>query len=71
MTALKSWAESGRRLIDTAMGALVPQHSRERALACALGRVGEAEEIAAVVSFLAGPDSSYVTCATIDVNGGV
>ncbi len=58
-------------LIDTAMGALVPQQSRQRALDCALGRVGQAEEIASVVSFLAGPDSSYVTCATIDVNGGV
>ena len=35
-----------------------------------LGRLASPEEIAGVVSFLAGPDSAYITGATIDVNGG-
>ena len=36
----------------------------------ALKRRGAPEELAAVVSFLAGPDSSFVTGQTIEVNGG-
>jgi len=35
-----------------------------------LGRFGTAEDVARVVGFLAGPDSSYLTGVTIDVNGG-
>lgn len=35
-----------------------------------LKRRGTNEELAAVVSFLAGPDSSFVTGQTINVNGG-
>jgi NAD(P)-dependent dehydrogenase (short-subunit alcohol dehydrogenase family) len=36
----------------------------------ALKRRGTPDELAAVVSFLAGPDSSFVTGQTIEVNGG-
>jgi NAD(P)-dependent dehydrogenase (short-subunit alcohol dehydrogenase family) len=36
----------------------------------ALKRRGAPEELAAVVSFLAGPESSFVTGQTIEVNGG-
>ena len=36
-----------------------------------MGRQGRPEEQAAVVSFLIGPDSSYVTGQTINVDGGV
>lgn len=36
----------------------------------ALGRVGRPEEVAAVVVFLCSDEASYVTGATIDVNGG-
>ena len=58
-------------LIDTAMGDQVPAGARRRALGGALGRIGEPEEIASVVAFLASDDASFVTCTTIDVNGGV
>ena len=33
-------------------------------------RVGEPEDIAAIVAFLAGDESSFVTGQTIHVNGG-
>lgn len=58
-------------LIDTAMGDQVPAGARRKALGGALGRIGQPEEIASVVAFLASDDASFVTCATIDVNGGV
>ena len=36
----------------------------------ALGRYGLTSEVAAMVSFLAGPESSYVTGANLNVDGG-
>jgi 3-oxoacyl-[acyl-carrier protein] reductase len=36
----------------------------------AIGRRGVAEDIANTVSFLAGPDSSFITGQTICVDGG-
>jgi 3-oxoacyl-[acyl-carrier protein] reductase len=35
------------------------------------GRFATADEIAAVVAFLAGPASAYMTGATVDINGGL
>lgn len=35
-----------------------------------IGRIGEPEEVAAVIRWLAGDDSSYVVGQTIEVNGG-
>jgi 3-oxoacyl-[acyl-carrier protein] reductase len=36
-----------------------------------VGRLGRADEVAALVSFLVSDDAGYVTGATLDVNGGV
>ncbi len=36
-----------------------------------LGRIGEPEEIASVVAYLASPDASYVTGQVLHVNGGM
>lgn len=44
---------------------------RQRAAQVPLGRVGSPAEVAGVVSFLAGPDSSYVTGTVLHVNGGL
>ena len=57
-------------LINTAMGARTPQVAKDRARSSALGRPGEPEEIASVVDFLVSDAASFVTCATLDVNGG-
>jgi NAD(P)-dependent dehydrogenase (short-subunit alcohol dehydrogenase family) len=56
--------------INTDMGARVSLATKEAALACPLGRIGEPEEIASVVDFLVSDGASFITCATIDVNGG-
>jgi len=37
----------------------------------ALGRLGEASDIADAVAFLAGPDANYITGETLHVNGGM
>ena len=35
-----------------------------------MGRVGQSDELAAAIAFLAGPDSSYITGAALPVDGG-
>lgn len=43
----------------------------ERIQKIPLGRIGKKEEIAKLVVFLAGPDSSYITGQAIHINGGM
>jgi 3-oxoacyl-[acyl-carrier protein] reductase len=58
--------------IRTDMTADVTDEEWAEALAeIPLGRIGEAEEIASVVSYLASAESSYVTGQVLHVNGGV
>jgi acetoacetyl-CoA reductase len=57
--------------IDTEMVAAVPEKVLEGIIATIpVGRLGSAREIAACVSFLAGPDSGFMTGATLTANGG-
>lgn len=58
-------------LIDTEMNShLTDSSKREFAKNVSLGRMGNAEEVAEVVSFLASSKSSYVTGQIIGVDGG-
>ncbi|GAC1377641.1 MAG: 3-oxoacyl-[acyl-carrier-protein] reductase [Ktedonobacteraceae bacterium] len=43
----------------------------ERASRIPLGYLGDADDVAAVISFLIGPDSSYMTGQAINVSGGL
>ena len=57
--------------IGTEMVAAVPENVLQGIVAnIPVGRLGEAEEIAAVVAFLARDDASFITGATLGVNGG-
>ncbi len=58
--------------IDTDMIAPAPQEWRDALLErVPCGRVGEGEDVANCVLFLASEKSDYITGATIDVNGGL
>ena len=58
--------------IDTDMTRDLPDAQRDMLQSqIAVGRLGRPEEISAVVGFLASPAASYVTGATLHVNGGM
>ena len=58
--------------IDTDMTKVLPEAQREALLSkIPLGRLGQPEEIASVVAFLASDAGGYVTGETIHVNGGM
>jgi len=54
-----------------AWGVTVEEARRRTADSVPLRRHGTPEDVAAVIAWLAGPDSSYVTGQTIAVNGGI
>lgn len=58
--------------IDTDMTKALPETQRDILLQkIPLGRLGQADEIAATVAFLASPRAGYITGNTINVNGGM
>ncbi|RMD79701.1 MAG: 3-oxoacyl-ACP reductase FabG, partial [Gammaproteobacteria bacterium] len=58
--------------IDTDMTRALPEEQRARLLEqIPLGRLGQAEEVAAAVLFLASPAAAYLTGQTLHVNGGM
>jgi 3-oxoacyl-[acyl-carrier protein] reductase len=58
--------------IDTDMTRALPEASRAALLAqIPLGRLGEAQDVAAAVAYLASPGGGYVTGAVLHVNGGM
>jgi 3-oxoacyl-[acyl-carrier protein] reductase len=58
--------------IDTEMArSISPEKFQERLDSIKMGRIGKPEEVASVISFLAGDDSKYVTGQVIGVDGGM
>jgi len=58
--------------IDTDMTRELPEEQRQALISqIPLNRLGDAQDIAAAVAFLAGPSAAYITGETINVNGGM
>jgi 3-oxoacyl-[acyl-carrier protein] reductase len=58
-------------LIETEMAHVLPEAAIARVVAeTPLGRLGQPEEVAAVVRFLLSEDSSFMTGHTLSVSGG-
>jgi len=58
--------------IETDMTAKLPEAQRAELLRqIPLGRLGQADDVAAAVVFLASPQAAYITGSTIHVNGGM
>jgi 3-oxoacyl-[acyl-carrier protein] reductase len=57
--------------IDTELNPATGDWAVPQKAATALNRYGHVDEIAAMVAFVAGPDSSYVTGANLTVDGGM
>ena len=60
----KAW---GRLLGNYAPGALMQEWVEN----IPMGRAGQGDDVAGLVSFLAGPDAAYITGQTINVDGGL
>ena len=58
--------------IETDMTRVLPEEVKARILASVpLGRIGQPEDIANAVKFLAGEESGYITGHVLAVNGGM
>jgi len=58
--------------IDTDMTRALPESQRTALLGqIPLGRLGQVDDVAAAVVFLASPGAAYVTGTTLHVNGGM
>jgi len=57
--------------IDTELNPAVGEWAVPQKAATSLDRYGRVEEVAALVSFVAGPESSYITGANLTVDGGM
>src|SRR5437868_417903 len=57
--------------IDTELNPAASEWAAAQKAATALDRYGHVDEVAALVAFVAGPESSYVTGANLTVDGGM
>jgi 3-oxoacyl-[acyl-carrier protein] reductase len=57
--------------IDTELNPATSDWAAPQKAATALNRFGHVDEIAAMVAFVAGPESSYITGANLTVDGGM
>ena len=59
-----------RAAIDTELNPAAGDRAAPQIANTALKRYGKVEEIAALVSFVAGPEAAYITGACLTVDGG-
>src|ERR1700756_663604 len=57
--------------IDTELNPATGDWAAPQKAATALGRYGQVDEVAALVAFVASPESSYITGANLTVDGGM
>ena len=57
--------------IDTELNPAASEWAAPQKAATALDRYGHVDEVAALVAFVAGPESSYITGANLTVDGGM
>src|ERR1700752_3621506 len=57
--------------IETELNPAAGDWAAPQKAATALDRYGQVDEVAALVAFVAGPDSSYITGANLTVDGGM
>lgn len=57
--------------IDTDLNPADGEFAQQMLGAIPLGRYGKVEEVAGAVAFLAGPDASYITGTTLNIDGGI
>ena len=57
--------------IDTELNPAAGEWAAPQKAVTALDRYGHVEEVAALVAFVAGPESSYITGANLTVDGGM
>src|SRR6202023_559413 len=57
--------------IDTDLNPAASEWAVPQKAATSLGRYGHVDEVAALVAFVAGPESSYITGANLTVDGGM
>jgi 3-oxoacyl-[acyl-carrier protein] reductase len=57
--------------IDTELNPATSEWAVPQKAATSLGRFGQVDEVAALVAFVAGPESSYITGANLTVDGGM
>ena len=66
-----SWAAAGAAPLVSAGAPAEPQAAlAQLATTVPLGRVGQPEEVASVVSFLASDEASYMCGALVEITGG-
>jgi len=80
-TIARELAPRGIRVVNVAPGAILTPINREladdpgkrRAIEAEipLGRLGQPEEVAAAIAWLAGPEAQYITGSTLFVDGGM
>ncbi|STR64487.1 2,3-butanediol dehydrogenase [Klebsiella michiganensis] len=64
------WTEIDKRFADIT-GAPVGETYKKYVEGIALGRAETPDDVASLVSYLAGPDSDYVTGQSILIDGGI